>query len=206
MVLQNSGVSIWLLIHKTKQPKMHIIRADQIFTCISTLETVTLGKENNVMWCCSGWASVCLYFSKAPSKNDTQKNLHNYVHPAPASWSGCRCVGTCHLPATIHYLWDVCHHLESLLLCNFFGFYYNTHFLCAQTAQMTFAARWHIYRLAFIFLSQSNFFSPGILPSSLDGKKFMWSSKLLLFGLCLCAAVCVFSGRSFFCFVFFAEA
>lgn len=38
----------------------------------------------------------------------------------------------------------------------------------------------------FVFLSLSTFLPPGILPSSLDGKKFMWSSKLS-FSTCVCA-------------------
>lgn len=39
----------------------------------------------------------------------------------------------------------------------------------------------------FVFLSLGTFLPPGILPSSLDGKKFMWSSKLsFLTYVCVC--------------------
>lgn len=125
-----------------------------------------------------------------------KKNLHKNVHRAPAYWSKCVLEHIVYLLLSIWwdvYLWP---RLESLLLYHFFGFYYNTHFFCAPTSQILLRADTCI---DFVFLSPSNFLSPGILPSSLDGKKFMWSSKLLLFALCLCVTVCYLFFFPFLC-------
>lgn len=127
-----------------------------------------------------------------------KKNRDKNVHPSPAYWSKCKCVGTC-MSVTIYYLrrclsrW---HRLESLLLYNFFSFYYNTLFLCTNCTNDFRSTLTHV-STCFVFLSPSDFLSPGILPSSLDGKKFMWSSKLLLLA-CVCVLRCVFVFLGFF--------
>lgn len=75
----------------------------------------------------------------------------------------------------------------------------HTLFLCAKCTNDFRCTLTHV-STRFVFLSPSNFLSPGILPSSLDGKKFMSSSKLLLFfGPCVCVLPCVIYLFCFLC-------
>ena len=74
-----------------------------------------------------------------------------------------------------------------------------THFsllLITRMAPITFPASHKSALNHIILLSLSTFLSPGILRSSLDGKRFMWSSKFG-FDLRLCVSVCAFASRSF---------
>lgn len=69
---------------------------------------------------------------------------------------------------------------------------------CHQIAQITFLSRRHTHWLTrpFAFLSLSTFLPPGILPSSLDGKRYMSSSKLCFWCVCVCQVfLCVSFGR-----------